>query len=37
MSGEKRVVREEKGPNGNVTAIVEDDGRAIYLLSLIHI
>ena len=31
MSGEKRVLREEKGPNGNVTAIVEDDGRAIYL------
>ena len=31
MSGEKRVLREEKGPNGNVTAIVEDDGRSIYL------
>ena len=28
---EKRVLREEKGPNGNVTAIVEDDGRSVYL------
>lgn len=31
MSGEKRVLREEKGPNGNLTAIVEDDGRSVYL------
>ena len=28
---EKRVLREEKGPNGNLTAIVEDDGRSIHL------
>ncbi|WP_373046734.1 suppressor of fused domain protein [Vulgatibacter sp.] len=31
MSSGKRVLREEKGPNGNVTALVEDDGRSIYL------
>lgn len=31
MSGEKRVLLEETGPNGNLTAVVEDDGRSIYL------
>lgn len=31
MSSEKRVLREDTGPNGNVKAVVEDDGRSIYL------
>lgn len=28
---EPRILREEVGPNGNVTAVVEDDGRSIHL------